>query len=378
MNAAKKLFRCRDPFDTENTRELFFEAMRDNLTFQYENCPEYRQILQSRGFSPEDMRCYEDTQKIPPLPTLFLKKHHLRSMSEEKCLITATSSGTSGNSSAKSGNFSEISFDTKGLLLGLDMVMTVFGRMGVLSPVPVNYIIMGYRPHKSNRTAVSKTAFGFTLCAPAIRRTYALKMDGGKYLPDLDGVITAIEKYSRSPFPARFIGFPSYMYFALKLMEERGIRVRLPETSMIMLGGGWKQFYKEQPEKHVLYELAEKVLGIPEERIIESFGAAEHPILYCDCKNHHFHVPVYSRVIIRDTCTLKPLKTGEIGIVNLLTPMVRATPILSVMTDDLGVLHEGEECGCGIRSPYLEIIGRVGIKDIKTCAAGAEEFLNSK
>ena len=125
----------------------------------------------------------------------------------------------------------------------------------------------------------------------------------------------------------------------------------------------------------MLYELAEKILDIPEERIIESFGAAEHPILYCDCKNHHFHVPVYSRVMIRDTYTLRPLKMGEIGIVNLLTPMIRATPVLSVMTDDLGVLHEGDECGCGIRSPYLEIIGRVGIGDIKTCAAGAEEIM---
>ena len=45
------------------------------------------------------------------------------------------------------------------------------------------------------------------------------------------------------------------------------------------------------------------------------------------------------------------------------------------MTDDLGVLHPGDECGCGIKSPYLEIIGRVGIKDIKTCAAGASQLL---
>ena len=55
--------------------------------------------------------------------------------------------------------------------------------------------------------------------------------------------------------------------------------------------------------------------------------------------------------------------------------MVMATPILSVMTDDLGVLRDGRECGCGLTSPYLEIIGRVGLKDIKTCAAGAADIL---
>ena len=109
--------------------------------------------------------------------------------------------------------------------------------------------------------------------------------------------------------------------------------------------------------------------------IVEFYGAVEHPILYCDCTRHHFHIPIYSRVIIRDPETLEPLPNGQIGLVNLITPMVRATPILSVMTDDLGVLHNGSECGCGIDSPYLEIIGRVGLKEIKTCAAGAAELL---
>ena len=45
------------------------------------------------------------------------------------------------------------------------------------------------------------------------------------------------------------------------------------------------------------------------------------------------------------------------------------------MTDDLGILHDGKSCGCGINTPYLEIIGRIGMKDIKTCAAGAAEIL---
>ena len=48
---------------------------------------------------------------------------------------------------------------------------------------------------------------------------------------------------------------------------------------------------------------------------------------------------------------------------------------MSVMTDDIGILHDGKKCGCGIESPYLEIIGRIGMKDIKTCAAGAAELL---
>ena len=101
----------------------------------------------------------------------------------------------------------------------------------------------------------------------------------------------------------------------------------------------------------------------------------EHPILYTTCKHHHFHVPVYSRIVIRDVDTLEPVPNGTPGLVNLMTPMVKSVPILSVMTDDLGILHDGDTCGCGIQSPWLELLGRVGAKGLDTCASGAAEFL---
>ena len=46
---------------------------------------------------------------------------------------------------------------------------------------------------------------------------------------------------------------------------------------------------------------------------------------------------------------------GEVGLVNLITPLINATPVTSVMTDDLGFLTPGEDCGCGVKSPYLTI-----------------------
>lgn len=370
MSFTGRLFRMKDPFDLAGSERLFVNAVRENCGFQYQNCPEYRKIFDGEGFHPDMLREYSDIERLPFIPTLFLKKHRMYSMPQRKMLIHATSSGTSGA-------FSDIGFEAGGLLCGLNMVLTIARRWRLLSPIPCNYVIMGYRRHKSSNAAAAKTAYGYTLLAPALSRTYALKYSDGKFSPDLDGVINAIVRHSRSRFPLRFIGFPSYTYFVMKLMEERGISVKLPKRSLIMLGGGWKQFYKEQADKQEFYALAERVLGISEDRIIEAYGAVEHPILYCDCRNHHFHVPIYSRVIIRDVHTLKPVPNGTPGLVNLVTPMIKATPILSVMTDDLGIMHDGAECGCGINSPFFEIIGRVGLHDIKTCAAGASELLSA-
>ena len=80
-------------------------------------------------------------------------------------------------------------------------------------------------------------------------------------------------------------------------------------------------------------------------------------------------------MIIRDVDTLRPLGFGRPGLVNLITPIADSMPLVSVMTDDLGILYPGESCGCGNQAPYFEILGRAGLSEIRTCAAGAEKIL---
>lgn len=366
MKASNQLFSLKNPYDI-NSDGLFLQAMQENCRFQYEHCDDYRRILQQQNFHPDMLKQYEDLEKLPFLPTLYFKHHSLFSMPERQLLIKATSSGTSGNKS-------RIGFDFSSLYRGLRMVITQSKYHKLLSMKPCHYLIFGYEPHKSNETAFSKTAFGFTFFAPALSRSYALRHTNNGYQLDLDGLKENFQKYEHSVFPVRTAGFPAYTYFLLRQMKEEGIRVKMPKGSVLTLGGGWKQFYAEKVAKKELYSLVEEILGIKEENVMEFFGAVEHPILYVDCRNHHFHVPVYSRVIIRDVDTLEPLSPGKLGLVNLLSPMCGSMPILSIMTDDLGILHE-EPCSCGVQTPWLEIIGRVGIKDIVTCAAGGDALL---
>ena len=368
MKYCNKLFRTRRPYDVEGTDDLFVQAMRENVQWQYDHCADYRRILDEAGFAPGDIAQMDDLVRLPFLPTLYLKHHRLISVPERELFIKATSSGTSGS-------FSEIGFDLPSLLRGLHMVITVGKYHRLWSLRPVHYLIFGYQPALDNRTAISKTALGFTFFAPALSRTYALRhqKDGG-YALNMEGMRAAFLKYERSSAPIRTIGFPAYTYFLLKEMKEAGLRLKMPRGSLVTLGGGWKQFYAQKVEKADFYALVEEVLGIPEDHVMEFFGAVEHPILHTDCRCHHFHVPAYARVIIRDPDTMEPLPAGELGLVNLLTPMVKSVPLASIMTDDLGRLTEGP-CPCGESSPRLEIIGRVGVRDIVTCAAGAEELL---
>ena len=363
MTNSNKLFRWRSPYDLEGAGPLFAAAMAENARFQAEHCPDYARILREQGVTD-----LTDPMSLPPLPTLYFKRHALFSLPEGKLLIKATSSGTSGS-------MSRMAFDAGSLLRGLAMVWRMTRYHHLLSPVPCHYLILGYQPHRGNDTAFSKTGYGFTFFAPALSRTYALVWREGGYQLDLEGLRRRLLRCAEGPFPIRTIGFPSYTWLLLSQMEQEGVRLTMPKGSKITMGGGWKQFEGRQVEKAELYRLAEAVLGISEENCVEFFGAVEHPILYTTCKHHHFHVPVYSRIVIRDPDTLEPVPNGTPGLVNLMTPMVKSVPILSVMTDDLGILHDGEACGCGIRSPWLELLGRVGAKGLVTCAAGAADFL---
>lgn len=369
MFSRQRLFWLNRLYDLPASDGPFLRACRDMAAFHMKHCPEYRAIAEASGFTPDCLQTAADLEKLPLLPTLFFKRHGVFSMPERwPMAMRVTSSGTSGS-------FSRVNFDWGCVFAEIPMVLRIGFRHGLVSPIPANCVVLGYKPNRANTTGVTRTMYGMTYFSPPIRRTYALQYENGAYQVDLDRVIEDLKGYAASPFPTRIIGFPSYLWFGLKRMEELGVELKLRPGSKILLGGGWKAHYAQEVDKSRLYALAHKVLGIPEENIHESFGAVEHPIFYNTCPRHHFHIPAYSRIIIRDPRTLEPLPMGQVGLVNLITPLIKATPVLSVMTDDLGYLSPGESCPCGIKSPYLTILGRVGLNDITTCAAGAAAIL---
>lgn len=363
----KQLFRTKHPYSATKRDEAYFlaaigAACRDFMV----RSPQYRKICRQYGFTPKDLRGMKDLQKLPPLPTAYLKRSDISV--PHRHIIEVTSSGTGGRVSRMQYSLSE--------LLSLAHMAIRLGREHHLFSIrPTHYIMLGYQPRRDNQTVISKTAFLSSFYAPPLAHTYALKYRDGAYHADLDGVRKRMEELRRQRRPVRIIGFPAYLYFLLEEMKKRNLKYRMPKGSKILLGGGWKQFGAQEIPKEELFALAEERLGIGKQDIHEFFSAAEHPVLYCSCPNHHFHIPAYGRVLIRDVRTLEPVEKGKTGIINLITPLHSNLPIVSILTDDLGCVRPGSACGCGIKSDYLEIYGRVGVQGVKTCAGGAQEKL---
>ena len=370
MKHRAKLFLSKDIYNLPATDDVFMDAMKANVAFHMQNCPEYRDILDSFHFDLNSLGGIEDLHKIPPLPTSYLKNHSLLSKPYNKLLIKTTSSGTGGKKTLSG-------FDIGSGVCGLIMLLKVFRFHHLLSLRPTNYIILGYQPDKSNQTAMAKALKGVTFLAPAKKTAYALVFENGEYQINAEGLLSAVEKFGKQKRPVRIIGFPAYFKMFLDKLTENNTRLALHRHSKIILGGGWKTFFSEEISKDELFRAANQTLSIEPQNFKDHFSTAEHPVNYVSCVNNHFHVPVFSRVIIRDVKTLQPVPMGTPGLLNLVSPLLSSAPFGSIVTDDIAVMKNGSECGCGITSPYFELVGRVGLANVKTCTQAASEFLKN-
>ncbi len=370
MTAREKLIRQVDAYDQAGSSEIFLEAMRDCIRHHMENNEFFRHYMNEKGFDPESLQSEDDLQAIPFIHANFFKKYEVLSVPREDIVFYATSSGTSGQKS-------QMFFDKDTQDFGNAMIENEFRHFGFLSDEPTNYLLFTYEPAQvSKNLGTAQTDVGLLSYAPVNDTFFALRYNGQGHDFDVYGTIKALEEYEEQGLPVRIFGFPSFLYFTVRQMKETGHRpLKLNTNSMTMLGGGWKGYADKQISKTELYAMVEDMLGIPAENCRDGYGSTEHSVPYFECPNHHFHIPVYSRMLIRDVETLEPLPYGEAGFANFITPHLLSVPAVSVLMGDMAVMHPAEECGCGIQTPFMEIIGRAGTSKGKSCAITASELL---
>lgn len=372
MNAREKLQFHQDPYDHKGTSQLFIQAMVEVLQHHQLCNPFFAALLEKNQLNPSDLKSEEDLEKIPPIPANFFKYYECLSIPREKIVEHVTSSGTSGQKS-------QMFFDRASWDFGLDMIKSLFNYFGFQSDQPANYILYTYEPTQESKLGTAKTDEGLLQYAPVNKKFFALRFNGAGHDFDVYGTINKLLEYEKEGLPVRIFGFPSFLHFTLRQMESLHIPpLKLNKSSMTMLGGGWKGHADKQVDKLELYALVEKMLGIPAGNCRDGYGSTEHSVPYFECRNHNFHIPIYSRVLIRNVKTLAPQPIGEKGFANFITPHLLSVPAISVLMGDLAVLHQTEECGCGIETPFMEILGRAGTSAAKSCAITASELLRKK
>ena len=370
MTAREKLLELENVYDQKGSSDVFMEAMRDCVAHHMANNDFFRKCMENANLKPEDLQTEEDLAKLPTIHANFFKKYEVLSVPMDQITEHVTSSGTTGQKS-------QMFFDKDSFDFGNAMVKNEFRYFGFLSDEPTNYLLFTYEPADvSSKLGTAKTDMGLLSYAPVNETFFALRYNGVGHDFDVYGTIDALREYEKQGLPVRIFGFPSFLYFTVKQMKDMGLKpLKLNSKSMTMLGGGWKGYADKQIQKSELYALVEEMLGIPEANCRDGYGSTEHSVPYFECPKHRFHIPVYSRMLIRDVNTLEPLPYGQAGFANFITPQLLSVPAVSVLMGDMAMLHDASECGCGINTPFMEILGRAGTSKGKSCAITASELL---
>jgi len=372
LSSVEKLCAIRTPHRSDAEADsLFVVAMREAVDWHQERSPFYRKLLAQRGFQTSAIHTIADCARIPFVPANFFKSHEVLSIPREEVFLHLTSSGTTGQKS-------QIFFDEWSIRAPQRMIDFIFDAHGWTTPqTPVNYLLYSYETENGSKLGTAYTDHFLCKYAPGREVFTALRLtESGKHDFDVFGCIAALKRFAEGGAPVRIFGFPAFLYFTLQRMKALGLSpLKLHPDSLVFLGGGWKSHADQAIDKLAFYEEIEARLGIPGVRLRDGFGSVEHCIPYVECEHHRFHVPVWSRVFIRDLGTLKVLPFGEKGFLHFVSPYITSVPAHSVLMGDLASLHPGHECACGAATPFFTIHGRAGTSKNKSCAVAAAELI---
>lgn len=329
---------------------LFLGAMKSAFRWHAESNPFFAERVS--GFDIDASKRVED---FPFLPVDDFKGQLQTSVSDDQVVRIVESSGTSGNPS-------QVALDD----------ITIARQQRALSTIFANYI-GSERKHfivfdnKKSVTADGKRTSsrasglrGMTLFAKSMQFV-------------LDAQLQIDEKaFSRAlkkiPDGAEICiwGFTWMLHAAsARLPEHQDLlavfheKMKSAASIHVLHVGGWKKLENQKVSKEQFSADVAGAFGIGEQSMMDVYGMTEHlGTVYLDDEHGHKSVSTYSDVIIRDPETLEPLGIGEVGRIQLLTPVPHSYPGVSILTTDLGRIEGIDDCSTGRPGKYFTFQGR--------------------
>ncbi len=153
----------------------------------------------------------------------------------------------------------------------------------------------------------------------------------------------------------------------VKPLRDENICLDMPDVH-ILHSGGWKLLQHEAVDKIAFNEGVASVFGCAPDRVIDFYGMVENVgVIYPDCPELNKHVPVFADIIARDPLTLKPVREGETGIVQVCSVLPTSFPGHLLLTEDLAQVVAYDGCRCGRRGVSFRFMGRVPKAEVRGC-----------
>jgi hypothetical protein len=311
-------------------------------------CAPYRRLTDVLG--PGDARARR-VSDVPWLPIGLFKSHALKSVADADVTTVLSSSGTTGQIPSR------VYLDqatARRQSVALTSIMTT-----ILGPRRMPMLIVDQRDLLRNRTELSARGAG-VLGMMTFGAQPQFVLDAGMEL-DVGALEAFLLKHGARPF--LIFGF-TYMVWAylIQRIRDRGLDL---SQGVLVHSGGWKKLADQAVDNATFRRELARTTGLV--RIHNFYGMAEQVgSVFVEGDDGVLHAPAFAEVIARDPDSLEPLPPGRVGVLQVLSALPTSYPGHSLLTEDLGVVHEGD--GGGWLGTRFSVQGRIPRAELRGCS----------
>lgn len=336
----------------EEKREKFTNFMNELTKFHYENSAEYKKMLDGLNFSPQKNYSLEN---LPMLPVGLFKEFELRSVPQEKIVKIMKSSGTSGQKQSKV--FLD-SATTRAQSRCLSYIIANFIGSKRLPMIILDTEIVKKDPRLFSARGAG--IIGFSMFG----RDVFFALDNEMNLK-VDELKNFVENHKENKIVLFGYTYIVWQFFAQK-MKNLGINLKISDGDLFHIGG-WKKLKDSAVSAEIFRENLKNVCG--NIKIHDYYGMAEQlGSVFVECEHGHKHCSIFSEIITRREKDFSPCNFGETGIIELMSVLPSSYPGHIILTEDEGRILGEDDCPCGRKGKYFEILGRVKQAEVRGCS----------
>jgi len=344
-----------EPFSLEKAdkEEQLTRILAELTMLHYNNCREYRSMLDAIGLNPiSGINSYYD---IPPLPVRLFKELSLKSIRDEDVFKTMTSSGTTGQAVSKIFLDRETANSQQKVLVKI--VSSFLGTSRLPMIITDSPSVLKDRQMFSARGA---GILGFSIFAKD--KVYALT---DTMELDIAGLTAFLDKHQGERILLFGFTFMVWQHFYEEL-KKLSSSVDL-SRGILIHGGGWKKLVSQSVSPEEFKSELRAVCGIS--HIHDYYGMVEQTgCIYLECENNHLHASIFSDVIARRAVDLSVCDIGEAGIIEVVSSLPQSYCGHALLTEDEGVILGEDDCPCGRKGKYFKVLGRLKNAEIRGCS----------
>lgn len=340
----------------DQKKQLLTERLLTQTQRQGEDCPEYRLILNRVGFDEHKVDSYED---LPFLPVRVFKELALKSVPDDKVVKTMTSSGTTGQKTSKIYLDKTTSANQQKAMVKIVSDFTGSARMPMII-IDCPSVLRDRRMFSARGAGI----LGFSIFGS--KRMYALDDDMNLNLTQLKEFLGKYKDRKILLFGFTFMIWQHFYKALVQLKDETGEQLDL-SNAVLIHGGGWKKLVDEAVSAEEFQARMTEVCGLSD--IHDYYGMVEQTgCIYMQCECGHLHASIFSDVIVRNPRDFSECSHGEKGVIQVVSTIPESYPGHSLLTEDEGVILGEDDCPCGRKGKYFQVLGRLKDAEIRGCS----------